>query len=338
MPLYSKQSQQLLVDLINASNPSLPVALTTTNAKYGAPAVITPQAGTIQNTSIKVTAKASSQYIGNTTLSYRRLDFGSLLRSIPVRIDKYSPTGTNFSPYKISDLIAVINSKYGLNIQPSDYVDGSLPAGNTNAVPAIGLAAGTRNSSITVAAAAGSYGYVGSFTLYWVQAPQDLATMILTPNLENARVYPGGLSVLDPAGTSTPYVVDLDAYNFDWTDLFQTLGILNASGVYANNYLGTYANGVQPTANAYGAAWAGMVQQLLVNNPSAPYTAYTQTDPGNVKGSLYGATATIVDLTTLANQQTYPEANFKYFNRCYVIDVPAAKAWAAGRLYLHFNG
>lgn len=335
MPIYSKQSLQLVADLVNLANPQLPVALTPTNVKWGIPQAVTPSGGAIQDTQIKVTALASGQYIGNQTLTYRRINFGTLFRSIPIRIDKYSPASTGASPYKISDLLGAINAKYGLSLTAADIVDGSLPAGTTNAVPAIGLPAGTRNSSITVNAAATSYGFEGSFTLYWVQAPQDISTMITTTSLESARVWPGSRNVVD----SSVYVVDLDAYNYDWTNLFQTLGILNASGVYANNFLGAYSNGAQPSSGAYGGAWQAVINQLNTNATTPPpYRFDYPTDPGNVVGSLFGATATLVDLTVAANQATYPEANWKYFNKCYVIDVPAAKAWAAGRLFLHFNG
>jgi hypothetical protein len=335
MPIISQQSLDLLVSLINQSNPGLPVPVTKTNVKFGTPAVYTPSGGAIQNTSIKVTALASGQFIGNDSLTYRRLDMGTLFRSVPIAIFKYSPAATNASPYKISDLLNDINTKYGLSLTTADIVDGALPAGTTNAQPAIGLAAGTRNASINVAMASNSYGYVGSFTLYWVQAPQDISTMISVASLENARVYPGNRNVVD----NTVYVVDLDAYNFDWTDLFTTLGII-VNGVYTNPYLTTYYNGQQPTANSYGAAWQGVITQLNTNNGSGgpPYTFTNGTDPGNVKGNLYGATATLVDLTVAANQAAYPEANYKYYNKCFVVDVPASKTWAAGRLYLHFNG
>jgi hypothetical protein len=318
MPLYSKQSQQLLVDLINASNPSLPVALTTTNAKYGTPAVITPQAGTIQNTSIRVTALASGQYIGNTTLNYRRLDFASLLRSVPVRIDKFSPANIGASPFKISDLISVINSKYGLNLQATDYVDGSMAAGNTNAVPAIGLVAGTRNSSITVNAAAGSYGYVGSFTLYWVQAPQDLATMITTPSLETARVFPGNRNVVD----SSIYVVDLDTYSQDFTDYFGTGGTLSPT---------TFAS---QTINTVG-SWPAFITML--NTLSGK--TYTNTGNGSQAMDLVGSTTSAqLDMTLPANQALFPEANFKYYNRLMVVTLSAnAAAWGAGKLFIHYN-
>lgn len=334
MAIYNKQSLQLLADLVNAANPGLPVPLTASNVKWGIPAAVVPSAGTIQDTTIKVTSLPTGQYVGNTTLTYRRINFSTLFRSIPIRIDKYSSASAGASPYSISQLLGAINAKYGLTLTTADIVDGALPVGNTNAVPAIGLAAGTLNSSITVNAAAGSYAFEGSFTLYWVQAPEDISTMITTTSLESARQFPGGRNVID----NTVYVVNLDAYNYDWTNLFTTLGMINASGVFSQNLLSTYSNGQMASTNPSGAAWQGVMNQLNSNATTPPPYRFDTADPGNVTGSLFGATATLVDLTVVANQQTYPEANWKYYNKCFVIDVPATKTWAAGRLFLHFNG
>lgn len=317
MPIYAKQSLQLLADLVNAANPQLPVALTPTNVKWGVPSTVTPGSGQIQDTSIKVTALATSQYIGNTSLTYRRINFANLFRSIPIRIDKYSPAATGSSPYKISDLLGAINAKYGLSLTAADIVDAQLPAGNTNANPTIGLPAGTRNSSVTVAAAATSYAFEGSFTLYWVQAPQDISTMITTTSLEQARVWPGNRNVVD----SSIYVVDLDTYSIDWTDI-----LVNTIAP------GQLANGTVLVGNA---GWNAFVAALN----TATGKTYTNTGNGTQAMDLVGSTfGQAIDLTQAANQATYPEADFKYFNRMLVLTLSAnAAAWGAGKMYLHYN-
>jgi hypothetical protein len=322
MPLYPAQSLQMLANLINSANPTLPVALTPTNVKYGTPTAVTPPNGQIQDTSIKVTALASGQYIGNTTLTYRRVNFANLFRAIPIRIDLYSPAGTSISPYMISQLLAAINAKYGLNLTAADIVDAALPAGNTNAVPAIGLPAGTRNSSITVNASTTSYGWEGSFTLYWVQAPQNIASMITTPSLENARVYPGGLGTVSPS----IYVVDLDTYSYDFTAVLGTGGTINPAAI---------ASGTIPVTST--GNFFSLVQ--AINAAAASGNAYTCSGNGTQLRDLVGSTTSaVLDMTQAANQQAYPEADYRYFNRLLVITLSAnAAGWGAGKLFLHYN-
>jgi hypothetical protein len=325
MALYPKQSLQMLVDLINAANPNLPVPVTTTNVLYGTPTAITPTGGNIQNTSIKVTAVAASKYIGNTTLTYRRLDFGTLFRSLPIVIYKYSPALTGQSPYKISDLLPAINAKYGLNLTTADVVDGSMAAGNTNAVPAIGLAAGTRNSSITVTAQTTSPGFTGTFTLYWVQAPQDISTMITVLSLENARIFPTKTSTLT---SQNPYVIDLDTFSIDFTAALNNIATSSSwtlSGLISYITASTVGN----TNTTYQSA----ITQLLAAIASLTGVTYTQNSDPTSALSLYGAQFKRV---TLPNALV-PEANSKYFNNCFYLDLPAANTWGAGRMIIHFN-
>lgn len=326
MPLYTQQSLQMLVGLINQANPNLPVPLTTTNALYGTPAAVTPTGSNYQDTSIKVTAIASTKYVGNATLLYRRINLATLFRSLPIVIYKYTPAGTSASPYKISDLLPSINAKYGLALQVSDITDGSLPVGTTAAVPSIGLPAGTRNSSITVNAQAGSPGYSGSFTLYWVNAPQDISTMISVTSLESARAYPGGLSTV----SSALYVIDQDTYSVDWTNQ------LNAAATGIGQSLATLvgwaagqAIGMSGGNGNYLTGAAAVVAQVAAQTGKA----YSATATNTTQFSLVGATWKSVTLPNAA----VPEADSKYFNRALYLDLPAANTWGAGRMILHYN-
>jgi hypothetical protein len=322
MSLYPKQSMQMLVDLINQANPSLPVPLTTTNALYGTPTAVTPTGGNIQNTSIKVTAQAGTKYVGNTTLLYRRLDFGILFRNLPIVIYKYSPNAG--SPFKISDLLPSINAKYGLTLTTADIVDANLPVGNNNAVPAIGLVAGTRNSAATVAAATGSPGFIGSFTLYWVQAPQDIASMISVTSLENARVFPGGRNVVD----NGVYVPDLDFYSIDWTNALNQAGVASSQSLaQVLVFLTSYGLGTQTGTGAT------VHNSLLASINAAITTQYNLTNPASTPYSLYGIKFTNVTLPSAA----LPEADSKYFNRALYLDLPAGASWGAGRIIMHYN-
>lgn len=325
MPIYAKQSLQLLADLVNAANPQLPVALTPTNVKWGTPSAVIPSGGDIQDTSIKVTALATSQYIGNTTLKYRRINFGSLFRALPIRIDKYSSATQGTSPYKISDLIGAINAKYGLSLTAADIVDSSLPGGNTNAVPAIGLAAGTWNSSVTVNATVSSYAFEGSFTLYWVQAPQDISTMITTTSLETTRTWPGSRDVVD----ASLYVVDLTTFHFDFTDLLNSLATQYASSLstVVSTICGAQGLGVNSGQQALHTSFVQALAALVG-------VSYNITSPASTNLSLYGIVA---KSHALPDTTDVPEADSKYFNNCIVIDIPSANSWGTGRMVLHYN-
>jgi hypothetical protein len=330
MSLYPKQSLQMLVDLINQANPDLPVALTTTNVLYGTPSAVTPSGGNVQNTSIKVTAAAGTKYIGNATLLYRRIDFGTLFRGLPIVIYKFSPASTGANPYKISDLLPAINQKYGLNLTTADVVDAFLPPGNTNAVPAIGLPAGTRNSSVTVTTQTTSPGYIGSFTLYWVQAPEDISTMITVTNLETARQFPGGESTV-PGDGSVPYIIDLDVYWYDFTAALNALCVANTwtlanlTQSYVTNSGAPFGTSLTP----YSTAFAGLLAMIQAASGVTYNTSTPVTTPLSVSGA-------VMKHFTLPNVQV-PEANSKYFNNCLVMDLPAANSWGAGRWIMHYN-
>lgn len=326
MPIITQQSLDLLVSLLNQANPSLPVPVTKTNLKYGAPAVIVPTGGNIQDTSVKLTALNTGQYIGNQVVTYRRINMANLYRSVPIVIYQYSAAAVSSSPYTISQLLSAINAKYGLTLQAADIVDGSLPAGNTNAVPAIGLAAGTRNSSITVNMAAGSYGYEGSFTLYWVQAPQNLANLITTTSLESARVYPGGLSTV---GGSGPYVPDLDVFSLDFTDTLSTIATNMASSVativgYLTNNQGLGVTAGNPTTAA---------TQFINAVAALTGVGYNLNTTKTTAQSLYAC----VPVNAVLPAAALPEADSKYFNNALWFDIPAANSWGAGRMIFHYN-
>jgi hypothetical protein len=247
---------------------------------------------------------------------------------VPIVIYLYSPASAGASPYSIAQLLPYINTKYGLSLTTADVVAGNLPIGNTNAVPAIGLAAGTRNSSITVTAAAGSYAFVGSFTLYWVQAPEDISTMITVTSLENARVYPGNLETV----SSGLYVPDLDVYCMDFTDILQSMATTQSTTIaQIVNELCTNVLGA--TAGSYFAQQTTFLNSLNSLLGKSGASAYNYTQPASTAMSLYGIQ---MHQAVLPNANV-PEADSKYFDGCMYLDLPAANSWGAGRMIFHYN-
>lgn len=323
--LYAKTSQQMLFDLINASNPSLPVPITASNVKFGPISTITP-GGNIQDTQVKVIALPNQQYVGNQTLTYRRLNATALFRSVPLRIDLYSAAGKGTSPYKMSQLLPYINAKYGLNIQASDIVDVNFPAGNTNANPAYGVPAGTRNAVATLTWTTTNYAWQGNINVCWVQAPQDLSTLLAQASLETALTYPGQRDVVD----STVYVPNLDTYSVDFTDaLTSAFGTITSVPGWGGAALTNYGN--YPTAiNALNAA-------LAAAGNSTVYTLGQGTPAGSQKYDLTGALIYKIDLTTAANQAAYPESDYRHYNTCLLIKLQSGNTWGAGDMFLHYN-
>lgn len=329
MPLYPKSGLDMMIDLINADNPTLPVPVTKETIRIGAPTSISVTPGTIQDTSARLTCPASSPFIGSLLVNYRRPNIQNVFRSVPIVIYKYSSAGEIVTPFKMSDLLNDINNKYGLNLQASDIVDVSFPYGNTNANPTIGLPAGTRNSSATLKIAATSPNWQGSITVYWVQAPQDIGNMIAQPVLDTARTYPSGDTV-----TNTPYVVDLDTFGYDWTD---TLNAIAADPTVGQPL--TLVVNALTVGGPWGSLSTGYIynSQRLMTAAIAQLTGqpYNLTSPASTPFSLYGAQGVQVNLPDGTNK--LPEGNSRYFNRAFYVDLPSANSWGVGRMIFHYN-
>jgi len=113
----SKTPQEILLDKFNAVN-SLQLTLDDF-------IVAPPQAvdnviyGT--NTTVVFSPKVTSKWYNSFTLYYSRMDIVSILDNDLVSIPRGSAT-------MLSDLILQINEAYGINLQPEDYYDATLPA------------------------------------------------------------------------------------------------------------------------------------------------------------------------------------------------------------------
>jgi len=316
MPIISQQSLDLVVALINASNPGLPVPVTDTNVNYAAPTAITPASGAIQNTQLQVFAKNIGEFTGHSTLTYRRLDLSALLRALPIVISAITSAADNVSPFNISDLLTAINTKYGLSLQASDIVDAALPAGNTNAVPGIGLVAGTRNSNIVVNANPTSLGYVGSFTLYWIKILEEIAAAIAAspdgPVLAG-KLYPGGNTFAEgrlPQG-------DILTYGLDCTSISTALLALASSQVV--------------TEAEWQTAGSGYAQILSFLQQKIPALSFNG-DADSAQGGLGGLTLSRVTLPSTS----VPGANSAVYTNVTTIQA-LSTSWFQGMLYLHYN-
>jgi hypothetical protein len=130
---YTKSPEQILLDLINNDN-GTSFGLDTL-AFLSAPTVRANDDGqpSFNNrlSTIRVTAVDGSGYGQYVDMNYRRIHFRDVFPitaddptvQFPI-VDESYDLGSNTY---LSDLIPQINAKHGLNLQPSDYWDKSLP-------------------------------------------------------------------------------------------------------------------------------------------------------------------------------------------------------------------
>lgn len=310
MPIYSKPSAELVYDLINEANPDLDPPLSPANVTLGDPTVITPVGGAIQNARIPVRATLNSPYIGRDSLTYRRIALGSLFRGMLVQINKYSTklpgSGSNTVMFTLYELLADINAKYGMSFTQDDLSDISITRGNTQD------GNGNYYRDITVNAKAGSKAFTGSFTFRWVQAAQDISTMITVVNIPG-RLFPGG-NTFDENHLKA---MNSWQYGFDYTDkMFELATAWNKSAfarvvVASNSTLGGFYQWLIGQINAQ------LGTSLVWDNTF--YTAW------------YHSCYVLPD-TSL------PEANGRYHNRVVVLETPAAGSKGViGKIFIHFT-
>lgn len=306
MPIYPEDSKQMVLDLINRSNPSLPVALTAANTGFvGTPEVIPVVGIAIQNTSLVVLARPMSGYVGDETFTYRRLSLTSYFRGMTPEVIKYSPAAVGVSPYRFSDLLADFNLKFGFTLTMDDVVDVAFPAGQGDGGGSTGSAA--RSVLTTVKASPGSLAFTDSFVLRWTQEKERI-TQLIPGNDLGGRAYPGGIA----SGTTPKPQGEFLFYGLDCTSMATQLAALNgvtfvAPGSTAQQQLIAFLAAARPDLNISNAA-------------------------STVAGGLAGCT-----LTTLAlPSATAPVGNSVKFANVAVLTALAG-SWFQGKLYLHYN-
>lgn len=170
MSILTKNSFELIIDLINAANNS---TLDETKVSFGAPAPLTDDPSN-HNTRTTVASVRGGGYVGSVNVTYNRLDIALLFNGIDVVIDVPDAVTT-------ADLLPRLNEKYGLGLEVSDISD-------TN----IDKSSGTGSYTHTLVISGGSYAYIGSLSLIVGAEPEvgeRLDTVILVNNL-SGLLYP----------------------------------------------------------------------------------------------------------------------------------------------------
>lgn len=162
--LYTPPQLELLVSLINESNPGLLEPRDLVNTELRNFTAITPVTGSIADTQIEVYALPGSMYTGKVTVKYRRIDLGRLFRNMILQLDDYNANQTVISP---ATWVPLINAKYGLNIGPESLSSlSSLVSGSSY------------NQAVNSAC------YKGTFTVRWTRSDPTVKQAIPVDTLK----------------------------------------------------------------------------------------------------------------------------------------------------------
>jgi hypothetical protein len=301
MPLYTKAASALVYDLINAENPSLPKVVTSTNVALGTPTALTNSSWPAANTSIVLSAK-NSDYIGKQTVNYRRLDLSKMFRGMTVEVAKYvdvtSATASTVV-WTVLTLLSDLNALYGLQLTADDLTDANIVRGST-------LENSQYTTTVTVTVKSTSLGYTGSFSLKWINALQNLSSMVLTTDI-GGRAFPGGNDFTD-----AHVVINSVAWGYD----FSSLAAANPWISYPTGYTVSQNSSTVTFINAAMAAINAQYGTTLPTNGTAAEWA-------------------LAGIVLTAANAAYPEVDFVDYNHCFVITAPAR--YGVSQFYFHFN-
>ncbi|QVW28661.1 putative virion structural protein [Erwinia phage pEa_SNUABM_8] len=202
MKPLNKTSDLLVLDLINEKNPDADLELG--KIKLGVPSPIADE-GADRNTSMVLTARKNSGYIGDQTVTYDRLDGVSLFRNVTAYLDVKSPK-------KTEDLLATLNAQYGLKVTEDDIVSAPIADG-TNPPLTDPDAPDPVPVDHTITFDAGCYAYLGTIPVKIGPKPQvgERLSLVVTQTKLDGLVYPDGPSDAKGQGYIYSYGVDCTA-------------------------------------------------------------------------------------------------------------------------------
>lgn len=282
--ILTKASQDLVIDLINYTNQT---TLTNQHILVQNPQPATNPDLLIANTRATVTSVKGGGYIGSVEIDYQRLDIEKLFEKISVNLDLGSTV-----PTKPSDLLTVLNRKYGLNIAIDEVKDGTIDT------------SGSQPWSAQIEIADDSVAYIGTLSVTIGPDPEvgeRLDTVILKQNLEGL-LYPDGSSDGNDKIQTRVYCWNIDANPISsWLELRAVGDTIN------DNSLATELNKVVPEVWVYDADnakdynTAGWQVSYVGTNDQSPNTSGTY-PPGGPWNSKFNRIVTfLVDETLNTN-------------------------------------
>lgn len=148
MSLLQATPEQKLLELINASNPNLPVPVTADNLYFGKASANADGL----STDIPVVAVLAEEYTGYKTFNYRRLNLTTMF-------DGSSPVLRTIGDSSLVKMLPIINKALGIDLTEKDVID-------------VGVASlrDGEQTNIDITAAPGSAGYTGGFRILYIKA------------------------------------------------------------------------------------------------------------------------------------------------------------------------
>lgn len=316
MPFQTKPSSDMVYDLINEANPTLPAQVAAASVRLGVPAVFAGGSWPNPNTTITLTGvPGNTDFIGRRAVTYRRWDLSALYRGMTLTVKKHSEAnlggGANTVVFTVHQLLADINVKYGIHLTTDDVENANILRGSTQE-------GGLYVSTVNVVAKTTSLGFRGQFALKWIEGKPNLAEMITVQEIPGRR-YPGGN---DFSGAHKD-IVSTAAFGIDFSSAIK--------GAYPT----MPDNPVNITLPA-SQVWFDMVNACLQIVNARAGTAYQVSGTTNYKTAVNDfAGMSLVSAHT--DDAAYPEANSADFNRMLIIKVPDDCTWAAGTMLFHYN-
>lgn len=339
MAIYTKPARQMLVDLINESNPDLPFEINTTDYDFTDPKAI-DQNEQGHNTEIRLIAKPSAPYVGNRLLTYRRLNLAYLFRNMTPVVRQWVENGGNPSSGTIRatlhQFLPLFSQKYGILLETSQIRQVDL-AERDGLDPTRRFSIQAENNSLV---------FVGSVQAQWVLGRRRLSELLQIDEVEGRKYpdYTDERPLLTPLTHHIDFTLYAQENGNDWdTNDTRTLiresyrrttsgGIVNDTTVFnrENRYrqildalLRTHFGfGMNVFDPVPGGSWGRSENSYrVVNN-----------DPEKIVNL-----AGIPFRTITLPHPEFPEANSEFFNHAIVFIIPEDCPWGIGNIFFHYN-
>ena len=274
---YTKDSKELVYDLIAAANPNIQPPLTSANSVIEAITSITPGAANgNHNTQARVRALQGNGYSGSFFVTYNRIAINQIIRPNDTYNNQARTRIDSYSVATLHNALPLINLRYGVNLNTWDVQNYGISGANiADNVTAIGLSA-----------VATSPAYIGSATIIVYRGKPTLEeqasnTMLsqyqhfdgtadsIAAGMKSAALATWGLDLSD----NKTMINTANAVIGNWDAL---MGILAAQGIPAMD---------KPTSNQIGVVRASGNQYA---NPNFDYvTIITGLTGTGIQGTAY---------------------------------------------------
>lgn len=208
---YGKVSDLLVFDLINRDNPNLPYPIDANNVIIEKiTQVSATAANNFRNTSARLRGQQQAGFRDTITLYYDRINIDRILPWWKLGSTTRVATGiTNFTAATIHELLPSFLDKYGINLQPKDISNGSLPY--------VSQPNQAYNYNISILPT--SPAYVGSSVGYLMRGLPVLDTSIVVDTLTELN---------HPIPLTDKKCVDLHTFGIDFTAYKNLLNVTSA--------------------------------------------------------------------------------------------------------------